>query len=201
MVIITINIWNNYITNACVAVWVSSISLLSPSLLVYCFSFFFRSCLKKKIDYNDYIDRIVIMISSVKLSFINSPSFHSLVEGLIYPNSSSVVTAFGFKSKHVGFFFMLCIVLKSVRQTCVLPVPACPMMNTLCRTSSSSFSWITCQNTTGDKPEKSVLFINTHTLSLEALSNMLFFDLTYFHFNAGNFSSDHSWIGKYCQSR
>lgn len=59
------------------------------------------------------------------------------------PKSSSLVTAFGFRSDTKGFILMFWYVLKSVFHTMDLPVPAKPMMKTECRTSSSSTSCTT----------------------------------------------------------
>ena len=39
------------------------------------------------------------------------PSFHSLVAGLMKPNSSLGTTAFGLRSTHMGFFFIIWYVL------------------------------------------------------------------------------------------
>ena len=58
------------------------------------------------------------------------PSFHSRVEGLMMPNSSLLVTAFGLRSIDIGFFFMFWLARNSDFQTIVLPVPALPTINT-----------------------------------------------------------------------
>ena len=76
--------------------------------------------------------------------FVASPSFHSRVLGLMMPNSSSLVTAFGSKSIANGFsFWFRCVCSKDVH-TLLLPVPAEPTINTEWRTSNNSCNWTTC---------------------------------------------------------
>ena len=94
------------------------------------------------------------------IQIINSPSFHSRVLGLMIPNSSSLVTAFGFRSLKIGFRFVFWYALNKVFQTCVLPVPAFPTTNTEWRTSSSSSNCTTCKQHNHPAANREVLVIH-----------------------------------------
>uniref|UniRef100_A0A1I8JGD9 CCHC-type domain-containing protein n=1 Tax=Macrostomum lignano TaxID=282301 RepID=A0A1I8JGD9_9PLAT len=50
-----------------------------------------------------------VMLARSRMITEKRPSFHSRVDGLMMPNSSSLVTALGFKSTAIGFFFWFCV--------------------------------------------------------------------------------------------
>ena len=97
--------------------------------------------------FGDFYDLLTLLIAKwciLSSHDYNIPSFHSLVAGLMIPNSSSLVTALGFRSVATGFFFMFWLALNSDFQTMDFPVPALPKTKTEWRTSSNSCSCTIC---------------------------------------------------------
>jgi hypothetical protein len=64
-------------------------------------------------------------------------SFHSRVDSVTLPYSSSGVTAFGFRSRMTVVWCRSSFAAASVLQHSDLPAPAGPMMNTQCRMAST----------------------------------------------------------------